>query len=118
MSAYAQPVSIRKLFAILIALAVLIAPSVTYAAMPVAAAPHHDMRMMDMGHCQMLPSKSNDHDKTDGKSCCMSMCMAVAVAPFTPADAVEPKHSVAYFAVSQSWHGYLGEIATPPPRAA
>jgi hypothetical protein len=118
MSAYAQLVSIRKLFAIFIALAVLIAPSVAYAAMPTALTPHHDMRTMDVGHCQMLPSKSSDHNKFDGKSCCISMCMAVAVAPFTPADTVEPKHSVAYFAVPQSWHGYLGEIATPPPRAA
>jgi hypothetical protein len=118
MSAYAHPVNIRRFLAIFIALAVLFAPSVTYAAMPMAAAPHHDMQMMDMGHCQMPPSKNSDHNKFDGKSCCISMCMAVAVAPSAPADGVEPNHPVTYFAAPQSWHGYLGEIATPPPRAA
>jgi hypothetical protein len=107
--------SIRKLFGVLIALVVLSAPSVTYAAVPVAMAPAHDLQMMGMGHCQMPPSKAG-HDKADGKNCCLSMCMAVAVPPLAPADSVRLKHAATYFAVPQSWRGFLGEIATPPPR--
>jgi hypothetical protein len=103
-----------KLFPILLALAVLFAPSMAYAALPMTA--QHDMQAMEMGHCQMLPSGKGDHDKDDGKSCCISMCMAVALAPSTPADAAESKHDAAYFTVPQSWQGFLGEIATPPPR--
>jgi hypothetical protein len=117
MRSYAFPVSIRKLFAILVALAVLFAPSVTYASTPLAVAHDHAMPMMEMGHCQMPPSKSADHSKAD-KNCCMAMCTALAVAPSAPAESTGPKHAQSYFAVPESWHGYLGEIATPPPRTA
>jgi hypothetical protein len=117
MKAYADVVSIRKIFAILVALAVLATPSVTYAAMPVAAPHHHDMQIMEMGHCQTPPSNSGDHGQAD-KNCCISMCMALAVAPAAPGDAAEWKHAITYFTVPQSWHGYIGEIATPPPRTA
>lgn len=117
MRSYGALMSIRKLFGMLIALAVLFAPSVTYASMPAAMAHDHTMPMMEMGHCQMPPSKSADHSKAE-KNCCMAMCMAVAVAPVAPAEIAEPTHTVTYFAVPKSWHGYLGEIATPPPRIA
>lgn len=116
MSARARLESVRKLFAILAALAVLFAPSVAYAAVPMT--PHHDMEAMEMGHCGMLPSRTADHNKADTKSCCISMCMAVAVPPPTPTEVTESRHDIAYFLVSQSWHGFLGEIATPPPRIA
>jgi hypothetical protein len=112
MSANAPPVSIRRLFAIFVALGVLFAPSVTYAS--VAMAPHHDMQMMEMGHCESPPATADG--KAPVKSCCISMCVAVALAPSVPANAVELEHSASYFAVPVSWHGYLGEIATPPPR--
>jgi len=117
MRSYSPSVSIKKLFAMLIALAVLLAPSVAYATMPAAMAHDHSMPTMEMGHCQTPPSKSADHGKTD-KNCCMAMCTAVAVAQVAPSDAAEPDHAVTYFAVPKSWHGYLGEIATPPPRIA
>ena len=115
MNALAALVSPRKLFAIMIALAVLSAPAVTYAA---ASTTHHNMQTMEMGHCQMLPSKGGDHRKADGKSCCISMCVAVAIAPAAPSEALELEHAGTYFAAPQWWHGFLGEIATPPPRMA
>lgn len=108
--------SIRKLFGVLIALAVLIAPS-ALAAEHMAMTPGHQMQMMQMGHCDGPPS-SSDHDKAPGKSCCISMCMAVAVTPDTPVGDAQVEHAPTYFAVTTSWHGFLGEIATPPPRAA
>jgi hypothetical protein len=103
--------SARKLFAIILALGVLFAPSFAY-----SAAPRPDVQAMEMGHCQMLPSKSADHGKVDGKNCCIAMCMAVAVAPSASLQVAEPRHQVAYFVAPQSWRGFLSEIATPPPR--
>jgi hypothetical protein len=107
------PVSIRRLFAILLALSVLIAPSVTSAAM--AAAPQHAMQMMEAGHCHM-PTAPADHGNADGKSCCISMCMAVAVAPSAPAEVAPPRQQMAQFAPPAVYQGTLTEIATPPPR--
>jgi hypothetical protein len=109
---------LHKLFAAFLALSVLFAPAVAYAEMP-ATQLHHGMQMMEMGHCQMLPAKTGDHDKADGKSCCMAMCLAMAVvAPSAPVEIADIKIEATYFAGSKSWHGYLGEIATPPPRKA
>lgn len=109
-----SPVSIRRLFAIVIAVAVLFAPGVTGAAM--AADPHHHMQMMEAGHCQSSPSKTAHHDRSDGKSCCMAMCMALAVAPSAPAELLPPPQQVAQFAPPKAYRGTLSEIATPPPR--
>jgi hypothetical protein len=108
--------SFKSLFAILVALAVLVAPSAAFAGMAVAAH-HRGMQSMEMGHCQTPPSKDADRGKAD-KNCCISMCLTLAVAPAAPAGAVEVPHAVTYFTAPQSWHGYLGEIATPPPRTA
>jgi len=108
-------VSVRKLFSVLLALAILFAPAVTYAAMPMAMG-QGGMQMMAMGPCEAPPS-TTDH-KTPAKNCCMAMCMAIAVAPEKPVALLEPQHAVSYFATPISWHGHLGEIATPPPRIA
>ncbi|MES2326239.1 MAG: hypothetical protein V4499_02765 [Pseudomonadota bacterium] len=117
MSAYAIPVSIRKLFGILVALAVLLAPAATSAAMAFAPA-SHQMAMMEGGHCDMpMPGKS-DHDKMGGKSCCIAMCMAVAIAPSAPRTEQPVTHIDASFPAPKSYHGLLSEIATPPPRLA
>lgn len=114
MSAYVRLVSIRGLFAFVLALSVLFAPGVTGAAM--AAAPHHGMAMMEAGHCQAPASRSGHHDQSDGKSCCVSMCMTLAVAPSAPAEALPQRREVPQFASPKAYHGLLAEIATPPPR--
>ena len=114
MRSYGASVSIRKLFAIILALSVLFAPAVAGAAM--AASPQHDMQMMEAGHCEAPPSGTAHHDKMDGKSCCISMCMAVAVAPSTPAETMPLRQEVAEFALPKTYHGLHGEISTPPPR--
>jgi hypothetical protein len=108
--------SIRKVFAVLVALSVLFAPSAAAAAHQAAMSGQH-MHMMEMGHCDGLPSKG-DHDKAPGTSCCISMCMAVGISPQGPVSSVQVEDANSYFAVATSWHGYLGEIATPPPRSA
>lgn len=118
MRPYTQAVSIRRLFAILVALALLFAPAFTDAGEAFAATPDHHARMMEAGHCQMPSSNSGDHNKAPIKSCCVAMCMAVAIAPDVRAAVVAQAPATAYFAAPGSWHGYLGEIATPPPRQA
>ena len=111
-------VSIDKLLAILVALTFMLAPTVARAGEMAMADGHHDMVMMDGGHCQKAPSHSPTHDKAAGDSCCVSMCMAVAIAPGAPIESTRLAHVDAYFAAPATWHGYLGEIATPPPRLA
>ena len=106
--------SVRALFAILIAIAVLFAPAITGSAM--AAAPHHGMEMMEAGHCQSPPSNTGHHDRTDGKSCCIAMCMALAVAPSAPAEISPSRQQMVQFAPPQAYRGLPAEIATPPPR--
>ena len=110
--------SVQKLFAILVALAVLVAPAFTGAGEALAATPDHHAQVMEEGHCQMPPANSDDHDKAPIKSCCVAMCLAVAITPDVSSAVVAPALAAAYFAAPGSWHGYLGEIATPPPRQA
>ena len=110
---YARIVPIRKIFAIFVALSVLFAPAVAGAAM---VTPHHDMQMMEAGHCQAPPSSSGDHQKMGGKSCCIAMCMAVAVTASAQSEVDMPRRQVAQFAFLVTYTGTPEEIATPPPR--
>lgn len=107
---------IRKLFAIFVALAVLLAPAISAVAM--AAAPHHEMEMVSAGHCQTPPSSSGHREKLDGKNCCIAMCMAVAVAPSAPTGAMPVRRQIAQFVTPRPYQGVRTEIATPPPRHA
>lgn len=107
----------RPILSFILALAVLFASGFTGAAAASATAmPGHDVQMMEMGHCSSSPAK--DDGKVPVKSCCVAMCMAVAVEPATPARLNQVHYQAAYFAVPATWHGFLGEIATPPPRRA
>lgn len=101
------------LFALMIIAAPLAMPAGAEAAMP-AAASHHG-EMAKQGHCDGEPAQDH-HGKAADKGCCTAMCMAVAVAPAT---AVEPSHYGALTlrpGAAPFRRGYLGEIATPPPR--
>ena len=116
--------SIRPLFAILVAVAVLFAPALTRAGEAFAAVPDHHMQMMESGHCKSMPSyadddgKPPDEDKAAGKTCCISMCMAVAVTPTAPAAATATLAASPTFPLTHQYHGCIAEIATPPPRLA
>ena len=118
MRAYRATMGIRPLLAFVLTIAVLFASALTGTAAASAATMNHDMQTMEMGHCSSPPS--SDHGgKSMPKQCCMAMCAAaVAVAPSAPSEIADIHHQVSYFAVPESWHGYLGEIATPPPRLA
>ena len=116
MRAYLTSMGTRSPLSFVIMMALLFASSITGTAAASAATMNHDMQMMEMGHCSSPPAKQDG--KTPAKSCCIAMCMAVAVEPTAPAQLSDIHHQATYFAVPTSWHGYLGEIATPPPRLA
>jgi hypothetical protein len=112
---------IHKLFAILVAVAVLFAPALMRAGEAHAATPDHAAQMMEAGHCKAPPSHPGNHDsdKSKHKSCCLSMCAAAAIAAPAAAtlDDFVPK-STYNLPPPADYRGYLGEIATPPPRLA
>lgn len=116
MRPYLPAVSIRKLFALVLAVAVLFAPAFSGAAAAAAAVPDHYSQMNESGHCQAPSSDSGDEKQTPAKSCCMSASMGIAVTPTAPLtdDVVQPAPAV--FGLSTLHLSYLGEIATPPPR--
>lgn len=111
-----RTVSLRPLFTILIAFAMLFAPLAMEAGSVMAMAPaEQQSKMMEKGHCgdQLANGK---HGKAMGKSCCAAMCTAVAVAA-----AVEPlafARIVDRPSQEQFHHSYLAKLATPPPRRA
>lgn len=106
---------IGALFSMLIAVAMLFAPAAS-AAHFMAASGHQNAQTMAMGHCQSLPTDTQG--KAPAKSCCIAMCMAVAVAPAQPVKTALKVAAPTYFAAPQYWRGFLGELATPPPRIA
>ena len=115
---YGAPVSMRRLFGMLIAFAMFFAPLAMQsgAAMAMAPADHH-AQMMRAGHCGEQPSKSHPGKSMD-KSCCVSMCAAVAMAP---SSVVEPRRvslSAQHPALDLFQHNFLAELPTPPPRLA
>lgn len=124
MSAYPPSMSLRPLFALLVAIAMLLAPALSRAGAALAAVPDHHGQMMQSDHCKSAPSYVQDGDgitgqgKADPRSCCISMCMAVAVSPLVPRHAVTPHGEATAFPLANQYHGCIAEIATPPPRLA
>ena len=109
---------LRRLVALLFAVAVTLAP-VALPAMAEAANPpagSHHAAPADEGHCDQRKQPDRHHKAAD-KSCCAAMCIAVVV----PSGAAEVP---AYHAPRERPApdrfrlGYLSEIATPPPRSA
>lgn len=107
-----------------LALAVLFAPSLTRAGEAFAAVPDHQMQMMDSGHCNSAPSHSGGNDEPPGgdeagaKSCCMSMCMGVATVASAPPEKLVLHGPAPTLALATQYRGRIAEIATPPPKFA
>lgn len=111
-------VSISKISALLIALAMLFAPVVMQSGAAMAAAPSGPhAQMMSEGHCE-APADADENDALPEKSCCAAMCNAVALS------AREPGLERALAALPAIPHaigryrGILDEISTPPPRVS
>ena len=114
MRSYAHSVSLRKLFAALLAVAVFLSPAITSIAAAHAAVPDHQMQMMESGHCDSAPSGHGE--KSDGNSCCVSVFVGLAVEPSAPVSEAALTGSPPVNFLPAFTHRYVGEIATPPPR--
>ena len=108
--------SLRPLFAILIAIGMLLAPLGIRSGAAMAMAPSDHQKQMAMDdHCGEQPAKTK-HEKSSESACCVAMCMAVAPAP---AAKLEPHFLAASPdrpALDQFGGSFLAELPTPPPR--
>ena len=110
--------SLRLLFAILIAIGTFLAPLAIRSGAAMAMAPSGHHGQMAMGeHCDEQSSKGK-HQKSGEDACCIAMCMAVAPAP--PCDLTPQLMAAALKtpAPDQSRRSFLAELPTPPPRLA
>lgn len=116
--AYATLVRHRPLFAILIAAALLFPSLAPYggAAMATTPADRHT-QMTERGHCSDQPAKGDDHKVSD-KSCCVTMCIAMAVIPSASFEPRSLTASVDRPLLSQLHHSFVAKLPTPPPRRA
>ena len=111
-------VSLKPVFAILIAFAMLFSPFAMRSGSAMAAMPsNHHSQMVGKGHCGESPS-TGKADKGHSKSCCVAMCTAIAVAPASPSQPLAFARVIARPAIETSPHNFLAKLATPPPRAA
>lgn len=111
-------VSLRPLFAMIIALAMLFAPFAMPGGSAMAAMPFdHHGQMIDQDHCGDQPATGTD-SKSTGKSCCVAMCAAMAVSPVSPVEPFAYLRSADRPALDQFGRSFLAELPTPPPRRA
>lgn len=111
-------VSIRPLFGIFIAFAMLFAPVALQSGAAMAMAPtDHQAQMAGSGHCGEQPAKSHDGKMVD-KSCCAAMCVAAAVVPTVTLEPHAHARQIARTVSNQFHHSFLAELPTPPPRVA
>lgn len=110
------PVSLRPLFAILIAVGMLFAPLAMQSGSAMAMAPaDHHAQMMEKGHCGDQPAKGKDSKSMD-KSCCVALCAAIAVSAVSPVEPMAFGPALDHSSLEQFHHSYLAKLATPPPR--
>lgn len=116
---YVAWMSLRPLFATLIGFAMLLAPLgvISGSAMAMVPVANHHAQMMESGHCDEQPATGKD-SKSDGKSCCIAMCAAVAVEPGGPAEPQALLSSTERPSLAKFDHSFLAELPTPPPRPA
>ena len=112
-----RPVSVRLLLSALIAMAMAFAPLAMPIGEALAAQPSHHGAAAGMAkddHCSGKPQQK--HAQKDKKSCCVAGCFALASLNAPEAGMAVPRSSVEQPVREQFRHGFLGEIATPPPR--
>ena len=107
-----------KLFAILIAAAMLFAPFAMQSGSAMAAMPSdHHAQAMSEGHCEGQPATDKD-SKSAEKPSCAAMCAAVDIATGSLIDPAVFARAVERPALQHFRHGILAKLATPPPRLA
>ena len=111
-------VSMSKIFAILIAAAMLFAPLAMQSGSAMAAMPSdHHAEMMSADHCEGQPATDEDSKSAD-KPCCAALCAAVAIATGSPVEPAVFAPAVERPALEHFRHGILAKLPTPPPRLA
>jgi hypothetical protein len=112
--------SLRRFFAMLIAVAMIFAPLAMQegAAMAAPGPSHHGAMSAEADHCGANASHRQDRDKSADKSCCAAMCIGIAIAPVSAGRALAHSRMILRPSAEPFRRGYLGEIATPPPRFA
>jgi hypothetical protein len=107
---------LRLIFAILVGLALALAPLAMPMGQAMAGPASHSQSMGKAAHCPDAPKPS--HHQQGDKNCCVAGCMALAALPAPTQEAAMLGQTRARPALDHFRRGYLGEIATPPPRAA
>ena len=109
--------SLRSLFSVLLAVAMLFAPVGLFggAAMAMAPGSHHQAAEMERGHCDEQPAPAEDN-QPDEQPCCAAMCTAIAVSPAGPSGQLAAPASLLRPSPPSANHGFLAKLPTPPPR--
>jgi hypothetical protein len=108
-------VNLRFLFAMLVALAMALAPvSMPLGEASAADTSHQDMAMAEEGHCSEQQPAEDQADK--GKPCCAAGCMAAATLPSVADEAIVLPGETGRPGLDRFRGGIPEEIATPPPR--
>ena len=105
----------RFFLAMIMALALTLGPLAMPAGKATAAAAHHG-EMATTDHCDQQPQPDRQ-DRAD-KDCCVAGCTAVAVLLVPALESAALPGLRERPAPDHFRLGYLGEIATPPPRFA
>ena len=111
-----RAVSIRPIFAVLIALAMLFAPFAMQGAMAAAPSDHH-AQAMDMTDCADQADDGKIDNMVD-QSCCAAMCAGMALAPALTGDLAIRERTPDQPATEHFGRSYVAKLATPPPRPA
>jgi len=109
-------VSARRLIALLVGLAIALAPfgMPAMAQAQVSSSHHGQMTGQAAGHCREHQAPS-DHGKVADKDCCAAMCIAITLpAPFADLPAYHASRERPRSDIDR--RGFIAEIATPPPR--
>ena len=110
-------VSLKPVFAILIAFAMLFSPFAMRSGSAMAAIPsNHHGQTVGNGHCGE-PASNGKTDKNHTKSCCVAMGTAIATSPASPTAPLAFARAMARPGIETAPHNYLARLATPPPRA-
>lgn len=103
---------------LLVLVAVLVMPLGMAPAVASASAVDHHAMMAGMatGHC---PDQSNKHQRNDGQAMCSMACASALPAQDVAHDDTSLRHhQLVMPMITQTLHGVLLEIATPPPKFA
>ena len=109
--------SVRLLLFMLVATALAFAPFAMPMGEAIAGPAGHHEGMARASHCDDMPAPAKS-EKHKEKPCCAAGCMAAATLPAMVEAAVALPVVSELPALDRFHRGYLGEIATPPPRRA